>query len=56
MLNPGSIRAQSMQQFNPRPKSDEKGINPIEIWCHFLGDLSICVKSSAKPTIPISNG
>ena len=24
MLNPGSIRAQSIQQFNPRPKSYEK--------------------------------
>ncbi len=35
-LNPGSIRAQSMQQFNPRPKRAEKGINPNKSWCHFL--------------------
>ncbi len=26
MLNPGLIRAQSMQQFNPRPESAEKVI------------------------------
>ncbi len=37
-INLCSIRAQSMQQFNPRPKSAEKGINPSKSWCHFLGD------------------
>ena len=35
-INLCSIRAQSMQQFNPRPKSAEKGINPNKSWCHFL--------------------
>ena len=30
-INPSSIRAQSMKQFNPRPKRVEKGIK-ISIW------------------------